>query len=113
MLKLEELQPIMDKILERKDELAAMPPQHHSISDTMAMKELTPFRVKLIEVYAKSITTPPVESQEAINSWGTEISDLLVNLDLPLDVGLSEISYYRNVIGEIVRVKMKDIYQST
>ncbi|WP_059105047.1 STAS domain-containing protein [Shouchella shacheensis] len=99
----QELQPIMDEVLRRKDELAAMPPQHSNVSNETLNEQLTPFRIKLIEAYARSTTTSPKESEETIQEFGTSISELLVQLQLPLDVGLNEIAYYRDIIGTIIR----------
>ncbi|WP_353626433.1 hypothetical protein [Bacillus sp. JCM 19041] len=100
-----ELQPFMDEILNRKEELVAMPPRHNKVSANTLTMQLTPWRKRLIEMYAQSVVTSPEESKDAIEKWGTEVSGLLVKLELPLDVGLSEIAYYRNTIGEIVRMK--------
>ncbi|GAK13547.1 STAS domain-containing protein [Geomicrobium sp. JCM 19039] len=108
MIKSQELlSPIMDEILRRKFELSEMPEQHSNISDSTQEMQLTPWRVKLIEVYAESIVSEPEESKEAIQSWGTQVANVLVQLQLPLDVGLHEIAYYRSVISEIIRDEAK------
>ncbi|MDQ0208726.1 STAS domain-containing protein [Alkalicoccobacillus murimartini] len=99
----ENFQAIKNEILKRKDDLIIMPPRHSVVSDNTLTMQLSPWRKKLIEVYANSMTTSPEGSKASIEEWGTEVSGLLVNLQFPLDVGLNEISYYRNSIGEIVR----------
>ncbi|MCM2677531.1 STAS domain-containing protein [Alkalicoccobacillus plakortidis] len=99
----ENFQSIKDAILTRKEDLINMPPAHSIVSDNTLTMQLSPWRKKLIEVYANSMTTGPKISESDIEEWGTEVSGLLVNLQFPLDVGLNEISYYRNSIGEIVR----------
>lgn len=98
-----ELQPFMEAILRRKDELVAMPPKHDKVSANTLTMQLTPWRKRLIDMYAQSVVISSEEALNAIEKWGTEVSGLLVKLQLPLDVGLSEIAYYRNSIGEIVR----------
>ncbi|MBM7633204.1 STAS domain-containing protein [Geomicrobium sediminis] len=103
MSKIKELKPIMDEVLRRKEELAGMPPQYENVSDNTIVMQLTPWRVQLIEVYAKSLTTSLDHSIDDIRRWGSELSEQLVKVQLPLDVGLHEIAYYRNTIGEIIR----------
>ncbi|WYP27264.1 STAS domain-containing protein [Alkalihalobacillus sp. FSL W8-0930] len=99
----ENFQAIKDEILKQKDELISMPQGHSVVSDNTLTMQLSPWRKQLIEVYANSIMTSPDSSSHDIEEWGKEVSGLLVQLKFPLDVGLHEISFYRNSIGEIVR----------
>lgn len=97
------LQPIRKKILSQKEELSQMPPQHGSTSDKTQIVKLTPWRMKLIELYANSIIDNVEETKAAIEQWGADVAGQLVELQLPLNVALEEISYYRHTIGEMIQ----------
>ncbi|MGG0550339.1 STAS domain-containing protein [Priestia megaterium] len=43
-----------------------------------------------------------------IKDWGENLSNLLVNRGLPLDLALDEISYCRHIIGEIIKDEAND-----
>ncbi|MBM7839460.1 rsbT co-antagonist protein RsbR [Alkalihalobacillus xiaoxiensis] len=99
----EQLKPIQESILNEKMTLANMPPSHEGMDDNTLMTRLKPWRHELIEVYANSILTGPEKSKEAIERWGEAVAGLLVSLEMPLDVALTEITYYRDRMGELIK----------
>ncbi|MED3928981.1 STAS domain-containing protein [Priestia megaterium] len=70
--------------------------------------DLTAFRSNLLTVYADSIDLDKDSAAEVISEWGQDVSNLLVDLELPLEVALNEISFYRYTIGEIIREEADD-----
>ncbi|MFB4213462.1 STAS domain-containing protein [Shouchella sp. JSM 1781072] len=97
------LKPITDVILDEKVSLASMPPSYDHMDEATLISKLKPWRHELIEVYANSFLKDKEDSEKAIEKWGEAVAGLLVSLDLDLDVALTEITYYRDRIGEIVK----------
>ncbi|WP_085507744.1 STAS domain-containing protein [Thalassobacillus devorans] len=64
---------------------------------------LVQWRGDLIELYAETIVLDMEETEKKVAEWGNKVSDFLVNIQMPLDLALEEIRYYRNMIGEIIR----------
>ncbi|MGW9019594.1 STAS domain-containing protein [Priestia megaterium] len=102
----EKLLAIRETILQRKEELAENKrldlAKSHSI-----YTELTTFRFDLLTTYADSLLMEKEEANEAMQQWGDNMANLLVNHGLSLNLSLEEISYYRDVIGEIIKEEAK------
>lgn len=99
----DQLKPIQASVLSEKAALANMPPFHEGMDEVTLTTKLKPWRHELIEVYANSILAGPEKSGEAIDRWGEAVAGLLVSLELPLDVALKEITYYRDRIGLLIK----------
>ncbi|WP_337050726.1 STAS domain-containing protein [Priestia megaterium] len=98
----EKLHAIRENILQRKEELAEnkredLAESHHIYT------ELTTFRLDLLTTYADSLLREKEAANEVMEQWGNNMANLLVNHGLPLNLALEEISYYRDVIGEIIK----------
>ncbi|MFE7084322.1 STAS domain-containing protein [Priestia megaterium] len=97
-----QLHPIRDVIMKRKEELAERKKQNLAVVHDV-YTELTTFRVHLLTIYADSILVEKDLAADMIREWGENFSTLLVTSGLPLDLALEEISYYRDIIGEIIK----------
>jgi len=103
----EKLHAIRENILQRKEELAEnkredLAESHHIYT------ELTTFRLDLLTTYADSLLREKEAANEVMEQWGNNMANLLVNHGLPLNLALEEISYYRDVIGEIIKEEAKN-----
>ncbi|WJD83860.1 STAS domain-containing protein [Priestia megaterium] len=107
LINIEQLQPIRNMIIQRKEELAEMKKQNLEVVHDV-YTELTTFRIDLLTIYANSILVEKDVAADMIKEWGENISALLVNRGLPLDLALEEISYYRDIIGEIIKDEAND-----
>ncbi|MFA1509372.1 MULTISPECIES: STAS domain-containing protein [Priestia] len=107
LIGIEQLYPIRDVIMERKEELAERKKQNLAFLHDV-FTELTTFRLDLLTIYADSILVEKEMAANMIKEWGGKFSALLVNRGLPLDLALEEISYYRDLIGQIIRDEAKD-----
>ncbi|MBX9969784.1 STAS domain-containing protein [Priestia aryabhattai] len=103
----EKLQNIRETILKRKEELAENKRQDLAKSHNV-YTDLTTFRIDLLTTYADSFLMEKESANEAILHWGDNMADLLVNHGLPLNLALEEISYYRDVIGEMIKEEAKN-----
>ncbi|WP_394542844.1 anti-anti-sigma factor (plasmid) [Priestia aryabhattai] len=107
LIAIEQLHPIRDVIIQRKEELAESKKQNlAALHDVYT--ELTTFRLDLLTIYADSILVEKDIAADMIKDWGENFSNLLVNRGLPLDLALDEISYYRDIIGEIIKDEAND-----
>ncbi|MGG0582222.1 STAS domain-containing protein [Priestia aryabhattai] len=101
LLNVQRLQTVKDKIIQQKEELADRKRQNlaefHDIHT-----ELTPFRLDLLTIYAQSIVSDKETAAILIEKWAGKMANVLVERELPLDLALEEISYYRDIIGEII-----------
>ena len=70
------------------------------------------WRVNLIEIYGFSITQEQIDSFAVLKEWGKETVDLLVNLNLTLDDAIEEVRFYRNMIGNVIKDKAKEVNMS-
>lgn len=104
---IEKLHPIRDVIIQRKEELAESKKQNLAVLHDV-YTELTTFRLDLLTIYADSILVEKDIAADMIRDWGENLSSLLVNRGLPLDLALDEISYYRDIIGEIIKDEAND-----
>jgi rsbT co-antagonist protein RsbR len=98
----EELHAIREIILQRKEELAENK-REDLVESHNIYTELTTFRIELPTTYADSLLMAKEAANEAVQQWGNSMANLLVNRGLPLNLALEEISYYRDVIGEIIK----------
>ncbi|MDH2449394.1 STAS domain-containing protein (plasmid) [Priestia megaterium] len=100
------LQRITAVILHKKKELAEQKRHYHFYNHDVYV-QLVPWRKNLIEIYAESISIDEEHTFQILEQWGIEVANLLTALQLPLDIALEEISYYRNQIGEIITQEAK------
>ena len=116
LLNVQRLQTIKDKIIQQKEELADRKRQNlaefHDIHT-----ELTPFPPDLLMIYAQSIVLDKETAAILIKNWAGKMANVLVERELPLNLALEEISYYRDIIGEIILeeldkqvVSIKELY---
>jgi len=103
----EKLYNIRETVLQRKEELAENKRQNLAQSHNI-YTELTNFRFDLLTTYADSLLMEKEAANEVMEQWGGNMANLLVNHGLPLDLALEEISYYRGVIGEIIKEEAKN-----
>ncbi|WP_077247775.1 hypothetical protein [Bacillus sp. FJAT-27225] len=98
------LQEMADKVKSLKEELAERRfdavPNMYSVSVNGSLKH---WRENLIVIFAQSIFDSLENTYANLKDWGAEGVNLLVNLDLPLDLAIEEVRFYRNTIGEIIR----------
>ncbi|MCF2132211.1 STAS domain-containing protein [Strepomyces sp. STD 3.1] len=106
-IKQENLHPIRDTILQKKEELAENKKQDLAESHNIYI-ELDNFRIDLLTTYADSFLMEKDLANESIKQWGSKMAYLLVNHGLPLNLALEEISYYRDIIGEIIKKEAKN-----
>ncbi|WP_316571775.1 STAS domain-containing protein [Neobacillus sp. YIM B06451] len=66
-------------------------------------ESLKEWRENLIAIFARSIFDSLEKTYRHLQAWGSEGVNLLVNLDLPLDLAIEEVRFYRNSIGEILK----------
>ncbi len=107
------LKEITNKVIIKKDELAE---QRKVINDNLYTNEvnesLKVWRKNLIDIYAHSISNELDDTFIRLQKWGDGVVDLLVNLELPLDVAIDEIRFYRNSIGNMIKEEAK-LYEFT
>ncbi len=103
----EKLHAISETILQRKEELAENKREDLAESHNI-YTELTTFRLELLTTYAESLLMEKEAANEVMEQWGNNMANLLVNHGLPLNLALEEISYYRDVIGEIIKEEAKN-----
>ncbi|MFP8641940.1 STAS domain-containing protein [Priestia aryabhattai] len=103
----EKLHAIKETILQRKEKLAENKRLDLATSHNI-YTELTTFRLDLLTTYADSLLVEKEAANEVMAKWGNNMANLLINHGLPLDLALEEISYYRDVIGEIIKEEAKN-----
>ncbi|MFE0344709.1 STAS domain-containing protein [Priestia megaterium] len=103
----EKLHAIKETILQRKEKLAENKRLDLATSHNI-YTELTTFRLDLLTTYAGSLLMEKEAANEVMEQWGNNMASLLVNHGLPLNLALEEISYYRDVIGEIIKEEAKN-----
>ena len=103
----EKLHAIKETILQRKEKLAENKRLDLATSHNI-YTELTTFRLDLLTTYADSLLMEKEAANEVMEQWGNNMANLLVNHGLPLNLALEEISYYRDVIGEIIKEEAKN-----
>ncbi|MGG3125142.1 hypothetical protein ABEP18_31765 [Priestia megaterium] len=104
LIKNEHLQPIKKIIIECRKELAER--KRQDLADVHNIgTDLTTFRINLLTFYAESIVLEKDRAAQMLYQWGQEMSSLLVEHGLPIDIALEEISFYRDIIGQIIKTK--------
>src|SRR6478735_6369614 len=102
LIKNEHLQPIKKIIIECRKELAER--KRQDLADVHNIgTDLTTFRINLLTFYAESIVLEKDRAAQMLYQWGQEMSSLLVEHGLPIDIALEEISFYRDIIGQIIK----------
>ncbi|WP_419880911.1 STAS domain-containing protein [Peribacillus sp. B-H-3] len=97
-----QLQRITESILSKKAELALQ--RKNDNTGTYTVNEaLKKWRENLIEIYANSIYKDKQDTFEQLKKWGDNVVHLLVDMQLPLDLAIEEVRYYRKTIGEIIK----------
>ncbi|QNG59505.1 STAS domain-containing protein [Bacillus sp. PAMC26568] len=98
-------------IKDQKDKLQYAIKQEKSIKYPNMIEsnhtELAAWREKLINIYAEAILLDKQESVVLLNNWGRETADLLVAIQIPLDLAIKEIRFYRDQIGSIIKEAAK------
>ncbi|WLR47266.1 STAS domain-containing protein [Halobacillus litoralis] len=100
------LTPVTATILEQKEELARAVAIPSEIGKGVS-EQLITWRMELIEAYATSLTQDFNEVTQHLEKWSDRVSGELVELRLPLNIALVEISEYREVIGAIIKDEAK------
>ncbi|MBX0356799.1 STAS domain-containing protein [Halobacillus sp. Nhm2S1] len=100
------LTPVTTTILEQKEELARAVAIPREIGKGVS-EQLITWRMELIEAYAISFTQDSEEVTQNLEKWSDRVSGELVELRLPLNIALVEISEYREVIGAIIKDEAK------
>ncbi|MEM4998915.1 STAS domain-containing protein [Priestia megaterium] len=103
----EKLHAIKETILQQKEKLAENKRLDLATSHNI-YTELTTFRLDLLTTYADSLLLEKEAANEVMAQWGNNMANLLVNHGLPLNLAFEEISYYRDVIGEIIKEEAKN-----
>ncbi|SHN06908.1 STAS domain-containing protein [Gracilibacillus kekensis] len=96
------IEMISENILRQKDEIVHEIP----IPDVQAInikETLIKWRKALIDVYAESIVSHNDIPIESLENWSVQVSDKLLDLMLPLNIALEEISNYRDTISGIIK----------
>ncbi|MFP7473357.1 STAS domain-containing protein [Niallia taxi] len=80
--------------------------------------DLQSWREELIDIFVKSISIDLDESYNYLTKWGENGVSLLLEKDLPIETGIEEVRFYRNIIGEIIKkeaidkkISITDFYQ--
>ena len=97
---------ITTTILNQREELTESVPLPDSINKSHA-EQLLNWRIQLVKAYAESISQDRDGIIQDLKEWSHNVSSQLVELRLPLDFALGEISHYREIIGEIIKNEVK------
>ncbi|WP_226577528.1 STAS domain-containing protein [Halobacillus litoralis] len=100
------LKPVTKKIVEQKEQLARAVSIPGEIGKE-ASEQLITWRMELIEAYADSLRQDAKQVTQSLEKWSDNVSGKLVELRLPLNLALVEISDYREVIGSIIKEEAK------
>jgi rsbT co-antagonist protein RsbR len=103
-LRYEQLKQITERILDQKEVLAYQRfSADHNVYSEIINEKLLLWRIKLINIYAESVSDDINISYENLKEWGNDTVNLLVEMSLPLDNAIEEVRFYRNTIGEIIK----------
>lgn len=103
-LQSEQLKRITNCVLNQKEVLAEKRfSADHNVYSEINNEKLLTWRVKLIKIYAESISNDIDISYENLKEWGNDTVNLLVDMSLPLDTAIEEVRFYRSTIGEIIK----------
>lgn len=100
------LSPVTTTILEQKEQLARAIAIPNEIGKGVS-EQLITWRMGLIEAYANSLSQDFEEVTQNLEKWSDHVSGELVELRLPLNLALVEISEYREVIGAMIKDEAK------
>lgn len=75
---------------------------HYSKQDNQSLHH---WRINLVEIYAYSIAGDLDKTFTRLKEWGTDEVSLLVNLGLSLETAINEVRFYRDTIGEILKIE--------
>lgn len=70
-------------------------------------ERLDHLRMKLIQLYGKTVSLSHRISEEKLKEWGSEYANIFVSLKIPLDQAIDEVHFYRNLIGHIIKEESK------
>ncbi|WP_406946003.1 STAS domain-containing protein [Halobacillus sp. SY10] len=101
------LKPVMATILEQKEQLARAVAIPSEIGKGVS-EQLITWRMELIEAYANSLSQDFDGVTQNLGKWSDQVSEQLVELRLPLNLALVEISEYRQVIGAMLKNGAKE-----
>ncbi|MDP4163757.1 MAG: STAS domain-containing protein, partial [Bacillota bacterium] len=95
-------------IILRKEELALQREAADEVVYSNKISDsLTSWRKNLIDIYAYSISRSKDETFTRLKEWGDHVVNLMVNLQLPLDIAIEEVRFYRDSIGNIIKEEAK------
>ncbi|CEG26270.1 STAS domain-containing protein [Bacillus sp. B-jedd] len=98
------LQEMADQVTSQKERLARqrfdadMNTYSAHVNDS-----LKDWRENLVSIFAQSIFDSLDKTYRNLMQWGSEGVRLLVHLDLPLELAVEEVRFYRDTIGEIIK----------
>ncbi|MED1866018.1 STAS domain-containing protein [Fictibacillus nanhaiensis] len=100
----EQLNCITDRIFKQMEVLADQRfIADENVYSKINNEKLLLWRIRLIKIYADSISEDIQTSYENLKEWGNDTVNLLVEMSLPLDTAIEEVRFYRNTIGEIIK----------
>ncbi|WP_409300053.1 STAS domain-containing protein [Peribacillus sp. SCS-155] len=113
------LKEISEKVKNQTEELAKQRFDADRNTYTITQNvSLHTWRVNLITIFACSIVEDIEKTYDSLKEWGSKAVNLLVNMNLPLDVAIEEIRFYRNTIGELIKnesirqdLRLQDFYE--
>ncbi len=98
------LQEMAEHIISQKEFLARQRfDADENIYSNKVDESLKWWRENLISIFAHSIFDSLEKTYGHLQAWGSEGVNLLVNLNLPLDLAVEEVRFYRNSIGEFLK----------
>jgi rsbT co-antagonist protein RsbR len=100
----DQLKRITNCILNQMEELADQRfSADKNVYSVISDEKLLLWRIKLIKIYAESISEDIELSYDNLNKWGNDTVNLLVEMSLPLETAIEEVRFYRNTIGEVIK----------
>lgn len=100
------LNEISLKVTSQKEALAIQRyDSDQNIYSKLTNDQLREWRENLIQIFAASIYEDLDNTYKSLKAWGSKGVHLLVNLQLPLDLAIEEVRFYRNTIGEIIKTE--------
>lgn len=99
-----QLQEISRELIDLKESFAdqRLVADEHTYS-MQAEESLRVWRENLIEIYAQSIYDELDNTFLRLKEWGANVVNLLVNLNLPLELAIEEVRFYRNTMGQVIK----------
>jgi len=98
------LREISTKLTSLKETLAKQ--RYFADENSYSIKiedSLRNWRENLIIIFSNSINEDLDNTYENLRLWGLDSVNLLINMELPLDLAIEEVRFYRNTIGEIIK----------